>query len=218
MILPVDIEQVFFDTLNGYKTILEFEQWVYSEEQLEGILGSDHYLDLISYNYKADGAKYGLFNLIEKYIDKGEFEKRRIRSLLVKALDKDDKLPEILMVFYDCYCKGYDFLDNLALGYGLRIEVPEITNYEETWYDLNDTQKNTLLASFYPDLDTEIKKVISWIDSGKIILTGTRDSTNCFEYIDNRTEFERQSTVYKTALIDRGRLKKWWKFWWFLCL
>ena len=213
MTLPADIKQIFFDTLSGDKTVLEFEQWLYADKRLETILNSDDYLDLISYGYKADNAKYGLFRLLEKHIDKGELETKRIYKLLTRALNKDKELPEILMTFYDLYCKGYNFFDNLGLGYGLRVEVPGINNYEETWDDLNEAEQDTLLKSFYHDLEAEIKKVISWLDTGKVVLTGIKDEYNHFEYDDNRTELEKQPTDYKVATVDNNTQKPWWKIW-----
>lgn len=213
MTLPDDIKEIFFDTLSGDKTVLEFEQWLYADKRLETILNSDDYLDLISYGYKANNAKYGLFRLLEKHIDKGELETKRIYTLLTKALNKDKELPEILMTFYDLYCKGYNFFDNLGLGYGLRVEVPGINNYEETWDNLNKAEQTALLNSFYPDLETEINKVIFWLDTGKIILTGIKDEYNHFEYIDNRTELEKQPTGYKVAISGSNVQKPWWKIW-----
>ena len=198
MTLPADIQNIFFDTLSGDKTIAEFEQWLYTDKKLESILNSDDYLGLISLSYKSEIVKYELKSFLEKYIDKGEFEKRRILKLLKSSLIRDKQLPETLMTFYDLYCKGYNFFDNLGLGYGLAVETARIENTNvETWYQLNPTEQNKLLDSFYPDLETEIKKVISWIESEKVILTGFTDEYNHFEYIDNRTEIEKQPTGYK---------------------
>ncbi|WP_250633075.1 hypothetical protein [Rhodoflexus caldus] len=151
---------------------MEFEEWLYADKRLETILHPDDYLELISYGYKSDTAKKWLHPLLSKHIDKGEFERRRVRKLLTKALNKDEELPQLLMTFYDLYCKGYNFFDNLGLGYGLRVEVPGI-NYQETWDDLTETEQTNLINSFYPDLDTEIKKVISWLDTEKIRLFGS---------------------------------------------
>ena len=198
MILPTDIQNIFFDTLSGDKTILEFEQWLYADKQLETVIDSDDYLDLISFGFKSENAKYGLFRLLEKHIDKGELETRRIYGLLTKALNRDKELPKILVTFYDFYCKGYNFFDNLGLGYGLAIEVPRIENTKaDTWDELTQEQQSNLLDSFYPDLETEIKKVIYWLDNRKVILTGIKNQYNHFEYIDNRTEIEKQPTGYK---------------------
>ena len=213
MTLPADIQEIFFDTLSGDKTVLEFEEWLYADKRLEAVLHPDDYLELISFGYKSDTAKKWLPRLLEKYIDKGELETRRICKLLTKALNRNKELPEILMTFYDLYCKGYNFFDNLGLGYGLRVEVPGINNYVKTWDDLNEAEQTTLLNSFYPDLETEINKVISWLDTGKVILTGIKDEYNHFEYIDNRTELEKQPTGYKVATIDSNAQKPWWKIW-----
>ena len=202
MTLPTDIQEIFFDTLSGDKTILEFEEWLYTDKRLETILHPDDYLELISYGYKSDTAKKWLHPLLSKYIDKGAFESRRVRKLLTKALNRDEDLPQILMTFYDMYCKGYNFFDNLGLGYGLRVEVPGINNYQETWNDLTETEQNILINSFYPDLDTEINKVIFWLDTGKVVLTGFKDECNHFEYIDNRAELEKQPTGYKIVTVD----------------
>ena len=192
---------------------MEFEQWLYAEKRLEDILPTDDYLELISFGYKSETAKKCIPKLLEKHIDKGDLEKRRIHRLLTKALKKDNELPEILMNFYDLYCKGYNFLDNLGLGYGLQIEVPGINNHQETWNDLTETEQATLINSFYPDLDGEIKKIISWLDSGKIILTGIKDEYDHFEYVDNRTELEKQPTSYKVSTVNNKSQKLWWKFW-----
>lgn len=214
MTLPTDIQNIFFDTLNGDKTVLEFEQWLYADKQLELFINSDDYLDLISFGYKADNSKYELFRLLEKHVDKKELETRRIYRLLKKALNRDKESPEILMTFYDLYCKGYNFLDNLGLGYGLAIEVPRVENTSaDTWDELSQEQQRNLLDSFYPDIEIEIKKVIYWLENDKVILTGIKDEYNHFEYIDNRSEIEKQPTSYKVTRVEKDKQKPWWKFW-----
>lgn len=75
MNLPADIKKIFFETLYGDKNVLEFEDWLYADKRLESLLTADDYLDLISYGYKGDRVKYGLYKLLEKHIDKGEYEK-----------------------------------------------------------------------------------------------------------------------------------------------
>ena len=212
MKLPPSIQDIFFETLIEDKTVLEFEQWFYADKQLEMIINSEDYLDLISYGYKADKAKYGLFRLLEKHIDKGELETRRIYRLLTKALNRDEELPQILMTFYDLSCKGYNFFENLGIDFGLAIEVPRVENTSaNNWDELTKEQQLNLLDSFYPDLEIEIEKVIYWLDNSKIILTGNKDEYNDFEYIDNRTEIEKQPLVFK--LTDEYIKKPWWKFW-----
>ena len=50
MTLPADIQEIFYDTLSGEKTILEFEEWLYADKTLEGILEANDYLELISFD------------------------------------------------------------------------------------------------------------------------------------------------------------------------
>jgi hypothetical protein len=113
----------------------------------------------------------GLYKLLENLIDKGEYETWKLLKLLHKALKRDDDLPEILMTFYDLYCRGYYFLDNLGLSYGLSVEVPY--PLAESWDELTD-------------IEDEIVKVTEWIENRQIILTGLRGEYNHYEYIDKR--------------------------------
>lgn len=74
MILPKEIQVIFFETLNGDRTVLEFEEWLYATPQLEQVLNAEDYLDLIGYGYKDDRAAYGLRILLEKHIRPGEYK------------------------------------------------------------------------------------------------------------------------------------------------
>lgn len=206
MTLPTDINEIFFETLHGDRSVLEFEKWLYNDKRLERILAAEDYLDLISYGYKGDRVKYGLYKLLEKHIDRGEYEKWKLLKLLNKALQRDDDLPQILMMFYHLYCKGYNFLDNLGLGYGLAVEVP---THAESWDELTSEQQQSVINTFYPDIESEIRKVINWLGNGKVVLTGIEHEYSNYKYIDNRTEDEKLPTAYQIAPAG----KPWWKFW-----
>ncbi|HUC83145.1 MAG TPA: hypothetical protein VMR70_19705 [Flavisolibacter sp.] len=194
--LPTNIKEIFFATLSGTKSVLEFEQWLYADTQLESILSPEEYLDLIAYGYKEPAAKYGLFNLLEKHIDKGEYEKWRLLQLLYQALSRNNNLPQILVTFYDLYFKGYKFLNNLGIGYGLSIECPPL--YADSWNKLTSEQQQQLLNSFYPALEDEIRKVIYWLESGKVVPTGKQDNYDHFSYTDHRTTEDKKTSSYIT--------------------
>jgi hypothetical protein len=224
MNLPADIKEIFFETLYGDKSVLEFEQWLYADKQLESILSPEDRLELISYGYKGDRVKYDLYKLLEKHVDKGEYEKWKMLKRLRKALQREAELPQILVTFYDLYCKGYNFLDNLGLGYGLAVEVPY--SQADSWNKLTLQQQQNLINSFYPDIEYEIKKVIGWLETGKVVLTGVQDEYNHYQYIDNRTEEEKQPIAYQIAQVHTTKItqeitenktdigqKPWWKFW-----
>ncbi|HTD39773.1 MAG TPA: hypothetical protein VK671_04075 [Mucilaginibacter sp.] len=190
--LPDDIKTYFFKTIKGNISIEDFEKWIYTDKEIESILNADDYLDLISLDYKKSGAKYELYNLLKKQVDIGEFETFKMLGLLEETKKKDEKLPYYLMEFYDLYCRGYYFLQDLGLGYGLSVELPFEKFKADTWDELNKDQKKELLESFSPELDIQIQRVINWLISKKIILTGEQDEYGHYSYEDFRTEEEKK--------------------------
>jgi len=184
MALPNDIKEIFLQTLTGDMTIASFEGWLYSENRLEEILSPEEYLELISYGYQSETARNGLPHLLLKHIDKGEFERRSLKKLLVEALEKTHRLPKILMQFYKLYCQGYYFLNVVGLEYGLAVKVPDST--ANSWEYLTMQQQTAMINGFYPQLEFEIKKIIDWLDHGAIALTGTVDEDGHFTYVDHR--------------------------------
>lgn len=183
--LPKHVEQKFYKVILGKISLNEFEIWLYTNNEIESILGEAEYMDLISFNFKKEGARFELKELLsDKYIDLGELEKRKMLDLLQTALKRDERLPDILKTFYDLYCKGYDFLQELGLGYGLAVVVPPQHFKAETWEKLMLKEKKQLLDSFYPQLETELKKTIYWIEQEMITFTGKTDENGFYIYKD----------------------------------
>ena len=210
-------KQKIFDLIGGKTTIEEFEQWVYNTEELKEEIGDDDHLELISFNYKKNGAKYELLDFLKEKIDLAEYETHKIRGMLSDALDKNEHLPHILSEFYDLYCRGYKFLSDLGVGFGLSIECPP-GYYDSTWEQLPKEIQDKILSEFYPLLDECLREAIDWIDSGKVVLTGESERVKDYNsnYIDNRTSEEKISKVFKedkNSKIFKEVKKKWWKFW-----
>ncbi len=61
----------------------------------------------------------------------------------------------------------YYFLDNLGLDYGL-----SLIDYSPR---LVPQAKDELLDDWYPEIVQEVDKVLAWLDTGKIMLTGEED-------------------------------------------
>lgn len=225
--LPQDIKEKFYKTIKNDISLENFEQWLYADKKLETLLKLDDYLDLISFSFKKPGAKYELGKLLKKHIDLGEFETYKMLELLYEAKQKTDRLPYILMQFYDLYCRGYSFLQDLGIEIGLAIEVPRVKNTTaNNWEELTAVQQKELLNSFLPELDEYIEQAISWVETKKIILTGEQDEMGNYEYEDLRTEEEKKSKLWVTVSEDKEtgfsiskntlwvqQTKKWWKFW-----
>jgi hypothetical protein len=201
---------------------------LYADKNLEKYLKSGDYLDLISLSFKKSGAKYELWNLLKKHIDLGEFETYKMLELLYEAKQKTERLPVILMEFYDLYCRGYSFLQDLGLGIGLAVEVPRVNNTTaDTWEELTKEEQKELLDSFSPELEECIEQVTIWLETKKIVMTGEQDEIGHYKYEDLRTEEERKSKLWvtvsedketrfsasKNILWDKLTDKNWWEFW-----
>jgi hypothetical protein len=189
--LPQHIKEIFYKALNEEIPVHEFEQWLYKDKELESFLNEEDYLDLISLNYKND-SKYDIYNQLKRHIDLGEFEKYKILNLLSEAQMKSERLPYILMEFYDLYCSGFDFLHNLAIDYGLQVETAGRHTSEGSWESLGPIEQKEFLDSLSPGLDKELEKVIGWIEEKKIVFTGIDDrEADDHLYLDLRSDEER---------------------------
>lgn len=195
MNLTMSIKLTSFD-LAVYKLIahehkrLDFEQWVYSNENLETILSSDEYLELISLNYKTPSSLYDAEKILKKYINFGNYCEWFVRNTLQKIIEKPSNVHTYIEECYDLYCGGYNFMDNLALGYGLDINTHQVSY---------DPEQSDLIKHFYPEIENEARKVIEWLDNKKIIITGHNGAYQGIEYTDLRSDNEKIPTGYKIS-------------------
>ena len=187
----------------------EFEQWVYSEKELESLLSSDEYLDLISLTYKQPSSLYEAKKILSPHIDIGKYYEWYLRRILQKVIDHPTDVHKYIEQCYDLYCDGYGFLDNLGLGYGLAVTVPPSEYSADSWNELKSPEQKKLIEGFYPSVREEAEKVISWLDDRKIVITGHDGDFQGIQYTDLRTSEEKEPTGYKVATPT----KKWWKLW-----
>ncbi|MEJ5963777.1 hypothetical protein [Pedobacter immunditicola] len=207
--LSKDIKTYFFQTIIEEIPLLEFEEWLYKNNELETLLRSDDYLELISLDFNKKGAKYELNHLLTGLIDPAEFETFKMLNLLEKTSKKTKELPFLLMQFYDLYCKGYSFVEVLGLTYGHAVEVPLVKNSSaNSWNELTAAQQAKLLSDFSPGLEAEIERVTQWLTSKQIVLTGEQDLYGHFVYID----YGQEDKVPKNVVSEK-QMKKWWRLW-----
>jgi len=193
-----DWKHKFFGFLAHEVSLEVFEQWVYKTEELETVFSSKDYLELISFNYRQSDAGYKLRDLLEQHISLGEFETVQLRALLLKILDRDVSSLKAVTELYYLYCEGYYFLDNLALGYCLYI-IDKLDDGDfDVWNTLNSNQRRTFLREVFPDIDTEINKVLSWLDSQTIVVM-IEQKTKEITIIDKRNAQEKIPTSYKIS-------------------
>jgi len=197
-----EIESKYLDLMGKKISIKEFENWVYESNWLENELTEDEYTDLISLNYGTPSSIYEVGKILRERFDEGKFESVKMIELLNSIIERDGKEGKSLTRMYDLYCKGYYFLEDLGLGIGLFVEVPNKYGVEY-YHELNEKQKKKIVDSVYPsaqELAIELKK---WILSGDLKLTGEKESElNRWQYIDNRTEEDKKSRVWKIEDVD----------------
>jgi hypothetical protein len=190
-VLPPSLKELFYRVITGEMPLPDFEQWLYASTDVEQLLSADDYLALLTLNYRKSGARYELIMLLEQQLDLGEFETHKLLKLLQEASLKTPRLPFILMEFYYLYCRGYYFLQDLGIGYGLAVDAPWVENTTaDSWDELTSTQQAALLASFSPGLEHELDRVQRWLVTGQIVLTGEYDELGYHTYRDLRPSTE----------------------------
>ena len=213
-VLPNHIELLFFKTLKGDTPIRDFEQWLYASRELESLLPGDEYLDFIALSYKASGARYELAKLLRRHIDHGRYETWKLKQLLTSVLNRTGDYPRAIIDFYDLYCNGYRFLETLAFGFGLPLDSPMSLSTAESYEQLTVKERDYILNMYYPAIEGEVQKVIDWLDSGSIVLTGMTDELGHFGFVDKRSLKDKEFTTHAwDEYRPSSEPKKWWKFW-----
>jgi hypothetical protein len=217
---PTNIQTEFFKLLNYEISIENFEKWVYKTKELETFFDFDDYIEFISLNFKSRHAINEIKKIVDKYLDYGEFEKRKMNKVLNDLINRSDDFAKSLIATYDLYCDGYCFLDNIGLGYGLAFS-DDFYDYAD-WTKLSSEEKNKRIEAIYSGLESEAEKVRGWLDMRKIVLTGEINDIGQYNYIDNRTPEEKKPTGYSLINLDEKKsttyintmhkiFQKWWQ-------
>ena len=195
--LPDHIKEIFYKFLREDISIAEFEQWINSVGDLEKALGAEDYLELISINFKKTDAGYEIKKLLFTYIDKSEFATINLMALLKRVISHEHELPELLVSFYNLYCDGYYFLQNLALRYAISVIVPPTHFSSDNWDKLKSAEKKEVLDKISTGATEAVKLIIKILENKKIILTGTKNTEGKLDFIDNRNNEEKRLTSYQ---------------------
>jgi hypothetical protein len=191
------LKETYYSYLENNLSLKDFETFIYEHAWIAEIIGENKYLDLICLDFKNSAIKYQLGDIFIPVFGLGEYYKRTLLKDFHEALLQNENLPSILAHLYDLYCDGYDFLQDLGLGYGLSCVCPSIgKKVYNSWEELNDEQKKRILNSFLPQLPHDIKRVIDWLERDTIILLDEKDNMDRMTFADNRNEEEKKSTVW----------------------
>ncbi len=198
--LPLDIQIEFFKVYNKEISVEEFEKWLYSKKELEQLLDHDTYIDLISLNYKERHAKYELGKIIDPFLDLGKFEERKIKKVLTDLIERTDDFAKSLIDTYNLYCLGYFFFNNLGFGYGLTFSE-DFWDYSN-WENLSIKEKNNRIDRIHPGVKREAQLVLKWLVEEKIVPTGEKDDLGHYQYLDKRTDSEKNLRTVETIKIE----------------
>ena len=193
--LSPESELFLFRFLNGSIPIEQFENWIYQTDSLEKEIPRQTYLALMDIRYGERDTEYEVRKTLLNCIDMGRFEEWKIRGILGSIIEKDSFAAESIDKCYDLYCSGYNFLEIIALAFGLQLRT---ISYETSdWRSLpTGTVKHTL-SSFYPNVQAEAMRIQGLLDDKKIILTGKRDNSDQkLDYEDNQTPVEREESNF----------------------
>lgn len=129
----------FYEFLNGNISVENFESWIYSNEQLEGILNKDHYIDLISFNFKSHDSLPYIKSIVHKFFDWKEYEKWRTIMLLQEI--KNEKIEIVLATrkMRQLYLEQEEEIGRplisirLAIGYETELDTYPIESEYNQW-------------------------------------------------------------------------------------
>lgn len=200
------LEAIIFKLKNREITLSDFEKWIYSEKSLEKLIPPDDYLELISLNYKTPANLYEAEKILFNLVDEGKYYEWSLRHILEEIINKSNNSALYIEQCYNLYCEGYDFLNDLGLGYGLCISSPPNSYSSENWEQLENKEQRKLVESLYPSVADEAKRVLNWLDLNKIKITGHDGTYQGIQYSDNRTPSEKKSTIFIA-------IEPWWKIW-----
>ncbi|MEK5027543.1 hypothetical protein [Paenibacillus sp. FSL M7-1046] len=173
----ISAHRYLYFLIKNQGSIAEFEQWLYSNDELEQILGEQEYYEFISRNYKNKYAFLETEKQVYRIIQLGRFEQERLELLLNELLTLEDasRQLEIMHVLYEEYCSGYSFLRYIALTY-----ITTSDEYKEML--IEDKQKSN---SFITGVRREASRLLGFFGRNEIIIEEEHD------FIDHRTEKDR---------------------------
>jgi len=161
---------LFYRLIANRCEIEEFEQQLYSMADIEERLSELDYLNLISIDYRLPSAAYEALKIVNKYVVSSRYHEWYLGSLLTRIIDRTADVHEAIEECYYLYCIGLGFLYDLGLGYGLAIIAPPGGYSASDWYGLTDIEKERLVDGMYPGIVDEARRVLGWIQDGKVVV------------------------------------------------
>jgi hypothetical protein len=157
----------FYEFLNGDISKETFENWLYENKDLESVLNADHYMDLISFNYKCHNAIPFIKSIIRKFFDWKEFEKWRTINLLEKI--KAGKIDIVLATrkMRQLYLEQEEEIKRpllsigLAIGYESELDNCPIESEYDKWNSESLKKQLELVEWYKKDILEAVEKELT---------------------------------------------------------
>jgi hypothetical protein len=165
-----EIKLQFYKFLDSQLTIEEIESWIYESPFLEEFLGNDHYIDLISYNFKNKCARDYIQSIVTKFLSLTEYENWRTVNLLTEITKGNIEIVLASRKLRQLYKDQEETLETPLLSIGLAIGYEsELDNcpIESEYHQWNKEQLKKQLEpvdwyklDFLEDVLKELNKLI----------------------------------------------------------
>lgn len=184
--LPVDKQLPFFKVIMENGNLKDLENWIYQEPSLLEVLGNDDYYELISLDFNQKFVLDSIQRIIFPYVDYTNYYFHHLKDILLSLQNQPNDMP-LLAKVYELYCHGYEFLQSLAIDYGLvaKVELIENSRFSFSSESLNEVRIQSKLI-----YDALVDK--------KIVLLACPSFDKDIEYYqDFRSETEKSLTALK---------------------
>lgn len=181
------IKKTFFEFLNGFISLENIEDFIFFNiDEIKNIFSKEDYFYIIDFDFKDKNSYKRIEDLILKYINISEFEVYRLITILENICNIDN-----LLKIYDEYCKGYYFLDILAIDYALDLST---AIYE---LEISKDDLNSKINNLSTNLIFEANKIISYLKNEKIVIKNNylyQDFRNTIEIEDQKRKIPKYFT------------------------
>lgn len=192
------LEQQYLQLQQGQQSVNDFEQWLYTIENLEDTIGEELYEALITLDYSNANVKGHLRKLLAAHIDVDRYKREAFVAKLDVIIAKGNEMAEVLVEMYDYYRKGYLFLEDLGMGVGFLIKVLPAEYSVESYAELADIPQRIYLNRIHLIAKKLAQRVKIWIEEEKIILFQEEEFTvGKLAFKDQRSAAEKESIIWE---------------------
>ena len=213
--VETDLTTFIYQFFIGERSLTELESWIYSKAELESFIGSENYLELISLDFTKNSTKLDAEKIFRNSVKDADYLNWSLSQLMTKIIARPSDVHVHIEMTYELYCRGYDFLRQLGLTYGLELASPY--PHLENWKGLTSLELKNLVDSFYPNIAEDAQKVIDCLQDNKIEFEESSEQSLLDglpwnpSYLDKRSPKEKKRMGVKGLNLDKLYVRLAWK-------